>query len=63
MIGSYPTIALVIGIVLSYLAIIHHFWLRDVFKEEALEENHWLWRAVILSLALLVGVIYAPFPQ
>jgi hypothetical protein len=38
MIGAYLIIAVVLGIVLSYLAIIHHFWLRDVFKEEAIEQ-------------------------
>ena len=35
MIGDYLVVALVFGIVVSYVAIIHHFWLRDAFKEEA----------------------------
>ena len=38
MIGPYQIFALVIGIVLLFLAIIHHFWLRDSFTEEALEQ-------------------------
>ncbi len=38
MIGAYLIGALVIGIVLAYLGIIHHFWLKQLFKEEALEE-------------------------
>ena len=35
MIGDYLVVALVFGIAVSYVAIIHHFWLRDAFKEEA----------------------------
>ena len=35
MIGDYLVVALVFGIALSFVAIIHHFWLRDAFKEEA----------------------------
>ncbi len=35
MIGDYLVVALVFGIVVSYVAIIHRFWLRDAFKEEA----------------------------
>lgn len=35
MIGDYLVVALVIGIAVSFVAIIHHFWLRDAFKEEA----------------------------
>ena len=35
MIGDYLVVALVFGIAVSYVAIIHHFWLRDVFKEDA----------------------------
>ena len=34
MIGDYLVVALVFGIAVSYVAIIHHFWLRDAFKEE-----------------------------
>jgi hypothetical protein len=35
MTSDYLVVALVFGIAVSYLAIIHHFWLRDAFKEEA----------------------------
>ena len=35
MIGDYLVVALVFGIAVSYVAIIHHFWLRDAFKPEA----------------------------
>ena len=35
MIGDYLVVALVFGIAVSYVAIIHHLWLRDAFKEEA----------------------------
>jgi predicted alpha/beta hydrolase len=35
MTSDYLVVALVCGIAVSYLAIIHHFWLRDAFKEEA----------------------------
>ena len=35
MIADYLIFAFVCVIVLSYLSIIHHFWLRDVFKKEA----------------------------
>jgi hypothetical protein len=35
MIGDYLVVALVFGIAASYVAIIHHFWLRNAFKEEA----------------------------
>lgn len=35
MIGDYLVVALVFGIAASFVFIIHHFWLRDVFKEEA----------------------------
>jgi len=35
MIGDYLVVVLVFGIAVSYVAIIHHFWLRDAFKEEA----------------------------
>lgn len=35
MIGDYLVVALVFGITVSFVAIIHHFWLRDAFKEEA----------------------------
>lgn len=35
MIGDYLVVALVFGIAVSFVAIIHHFWLRDAFKEEA----------------------------
>ena len=38
MIDAYIIIALVLGIVLSYPGIIHHFSVRHVFKEEALEQ-------------------------
>jgi hypothetical protein len=34
MIGDYLVVALVFGIAVSFVAIIHHFWLRDAFKEE-----------------------------
>jgi len=33
MISAYAVIALVFGLVLSYLGLIHRFWLRDVFRE------------------------------
>ena len=39
MIEAYLIIAVVCGIVLSFLAIIHHFWLRDAFNEEAAEND------------------------
>jgi hypothetical protein len=35
MIGDYLVVATVFGIVVSYVSIIHHFWLRDAFEEEA----------------------------
>lgn len=35
MIGDYLVAALVVGIVGSFVAIIYHFWSRDVFKEAA----------------------------
>ena len=35
MIGDYLVVALVFGIAASFAFIIHHFWLRDAFKEEA----------------------------
>jgi len=35
MIGDYLVVALVFGIAGSFVFIIHHFWLRDAFKEEA----------------------------
>ena len=34
MIGDYIVVAVVYAIGLSFLGIIHHFWLRDAFKEE-----------------------------
>lgn len=34
MIGDYLVVALVFGIAGSFVFIIHHFWLRDAFKEE-----------------------------
>ncbi len=34
MIGDYLVVALVFGIALSFVTIIHRFWLRDAFKEE-----------------------------
>ena len=34
MIGNYIVIAVVFAIGLSFLGIIHHFWLRDAFREE-----------------------------
>lgn len=34
MIGDYLVVALVFGIAVSFAAIIHHYWLRDAFKEE-----------------------------
>ena len=37
MIEAYLIIAVVCGIVLLYLGIIHHFWLRDAFNEETLQ--------------------------
>src|SRR5262249_30024309 len=37
MMGTYLTGALVYGIGLSYLGIIHYFWLRHVFKERPAE--------------------------
>ena len=33
MMSAYAVIPLVFGIVLSYLWLIHHFWLRDVFRK------------------------------
>ena len=35
MTGDYLVVALVFGIAVSYVTIIHHFWLRDAFKEDA----------------------------
>ena len=35
MIGDYLVVALVFGIAGSFVFILHHFWLRDAFKEEA----------------------------
>ncbi len=35
MIGDYLVVALVFGIAVSFVAVIHRFWLRDAFKEEA----------------------------
>lgn len=35
MIGDYLVVVSVFGIAASFVAIIHHFWLRDAFKEEA----------------------------
>jgi hypothetical protein len=34
MISAYAVILLVFGLVLSYLGVIHRFWLRDVFRED-----------------------------
>jgi len=34
MMGAYAVILLVFGIVLTYLWLIHHFWLRHVFRED-----------------------------
>lgn len=34
MIGDYLVVALVFGIAGAFVFIIHHFWLRDAFKEE-----------------------------
>lgn len=34
MIGDYLVVALVFGIAGSFVFILHHFWLRDAFKEE-----------------------------
>ena len=34
MIGDYIVVAFVFVIGLSFVGIIHHFWLRDAFKEE-----------------------------
>src|SRR5688572_2304276 len=34
MIGDYIVVAFVFAIALSFVAIIHHFWLRDAFREE-----------------------------
>ena len=34
MINAYLVIPLVFGIVLSYLWLIHRFWLRSVFRED-----------------------------
>ena len=34
MMSSYAIILLVFGIVLSYLWLIHHFWLRHVFNQD-----------------------------
>ena len=34
MISAYAVIPLVFGLVLSYLGLIHRFWLRDVFRED-----------------------------
>ena len=35
MIGDYIVVAVVYAIGLSFLGIIHYFWLRDAFKEKA----------------------------
>lgn len=35
MIGDYLVVALVFGIVALFVAVIHRFWLRDAFREEA----------------------------
>src|SRR5689334_20917042 len=35
MIGNYLVVALVFGIAVSYVTIIHHFWLRHASKEDA----------------------------
>jgi hypothetical protein len=35
MIGDYFVVALVFGIAGSFVFMIHHFWLRDAFKEKA----------------------------
>lgn len=35
MIGDYLVVALVFRIPVSFVVIIHYFWLRDAFKEEA----------------------------
>ena len=34
MIGDYIIVAVVYAIGLSFLGIIHHFWLRDAFRDE-----------------------------
>ena len=34
MIGDYIVVAFVFAIGLSFVGIIHHFWLRDAFREE-----------------------------
>ena len=34
MMSAYAIVPLVFGIVLSYLWLIHHFWLRHVFRED-----------------------------
>ena len=34
MISAYVVVPLVFGIVLSYLWLIHRFWLRSVFSED-----------------------------
>ena len=32
MISAYGVILVVVGMVLSYLGLIHHFWLRSIFR-------------------------------
>jgi len=34
MIGDYIVVAFVYAIGLMFLGVVHHFWLRDVFREE-----------------------------
>jgi len=40
MIGAYFLVSLVFAMVLSYLWLINHFWLRDVFKEDHKPSAH-----------------------
>ena len=35
MIGDYIVVVFVLAIGLTFLGVIHHFWLRDAFSEEA----------------------------
>lgn len=35
MIGDYCVVALVFGIVVSFIACIHHFWLREAARDAA----------------------------
>jgi len=41
MISAYAVIALVFGLVLSYLGLIHRFWLRDVLREAHRSAVRW----------------------